>query len=96
MANDNMELPPGVVTSDDIPETLYWLLRVEKYGPLYSGGQARQPVHFVKDLEYAEIGRNRYRRTKEANSRNTVAQEDEGPPAKRIDLMSRFGKPGSA
>ena len=51
------ELPPGVEVPDELPDALYWLLWVEKYGHVRGGGSLDQPWFFIQDVEAADLGR---------------------------------------
>ena len=68
-AQDGMEVPPGVEPSDTMPDALYWLLQVEKWGLPRTGGLIDQPYFFMKDLEAAALGRARYEQVKDYNLR---------------------------
>jgi len=62
-----MELPPNAEVSDEIPDVLYWLYLVEKWGPMQSGGHLEQPWFFMQDLEAAGVGRVRVEEVRAAN-----------------------------
>ena len=64
-----MDLPPDIETSEEMPDALYWLLIVEKWGFPVSGAYLEQPWHFMQDLEAAMMGRARMEEVKAANVR---------------------------
>jgi len=64
-----MEVPPDIVTSEEMPDALYWLLVVEKWGFVVSGAYLEQPWHFMQDLEAAMMGRARMEEVQAANAR---------------------------
>ena len=64
---------PGTETLE-MPDCLYWLLRVERWGPIRAGGQIDQPYHFIEDLEWAAVGRNRAQRAGAANAAASAAE----------------------
>jgi len=68
MAQEGMELPPGVEPTE-MPDCLVWLLQVERWGHPLSGGYLQQSWHFMKDLEAAALGRARIENIRNANLR---------------------------
>lgn len=64
---------PGTETLE-MPDCLYWLLRVERWGPICAGGQIDQPYDFLQDLEWAAVGRNRAQRATAANAAASAAE----------------------
>ena len=67
-AKRGMQLPPDAVPEPQIPPALYWLLWVEKHGPVHAGGSLDQPWHFMQDLEAAALGRMRVDEIAQANA----------------------------
>ena len=60
-----------------MPEPLYWLLQVERWGMPHGGGFIEEPYHFMQDLEWAAIGRDRYEAAQAANRRLRQQRESE-------------------
>lgn len=58
----------------EMPDCLYWLLRVERWGPVCAGGQIDQPHDFMVDLEWAAVGRNRAKRAMAVNAASSAAE----------------------
>jgi len=56
-AVDGDPIPGQEDAADEMPEPLEELRRVEKFGLPRAGGLYDQPYHFMKDLEYADLGR---------------------------------------
>jgi len=64
--------PQGNLGSEDvdeeeltIPESVMWLERLETYGLLFPGSWSEQPHHFMNDIEWAKLGKMRYRNIRE-------------------------------
>jgi len=68
MAQDGLELPPGI-NPTEMPDCLIWLLQVERWGLPLAGGHLNQPHHFMMDIEAASLGRARVTATRTANLR---------------------------
>lgn len=86
----------------EMPEALEWLLRIESWRallgdlPLRPGGLLEQPYHFVEDLLWADLGRQRAYRAQEINSAAAAAEasrteESDTTNAPTIDLGEVLG-----
>lgn len=73
-----------------MPDCLYWLLRVERWGPVCAGGQIDQPYDFMQDLEWAAVGRNRSRRVVAANAASSAAESKAQLQALNAKLAQMF------
>ena len=77
-ARAGIKIPDYDRSTDELPDTLYWLQRVEKWGPLFSGGQLEQPFHFMQDIEMAALGRTRALSAMNTNKPVESSQVTEG------------------
>lgn len=75
-----------------MPDCLYWLLRVERWGSIRAGGQIDQPYHFLQDLEWAIIGRNRARRSSAVNAAASAAESRVQMKALNAKLAKMFSQ----
>ena len=80
----------GGVETLEMPDCLYWLLRVEHWGPICAGGQIDQPHHFLQDLEWAAVGRTRARRATSANAAISAAETRREIKALNAQLAKAF------
>lgn len=53
-----------------IPEPYIWWLRIEKWGLPHGQGIVAEPSHFMNDVEWAGVGRQRYQQIVDFNARN--------------------------
>ena len=60
MTQAGLDLPPGVEPPSEIPDALYWLMRVEKWG--LKKDVWEEPVYFMEDLGAAMRGRAQFQR----------------------------------
>ena len=80
----------AAVEVPEMPDCLYWLLRVEQWGAVGAGGQIDQPHHFLQDLEWAAVGRNRARRATSANAAISAAETRREIKALNAQLAKAF------
>lgn len=75
-----------------MPDCLYWLLRVERWGPIRAGGQIDQPYDFLQDLEWAIIGRSRSRRVVATNVAASAAESKAQIKALNAKMAKMFSQ----
>lgn len=85
---------PGT-ESLEMPDCLYWLLRVERWGPICTGGQIDQPYDFMLDLEWAAVGRNRAQSVTAINAANAAAESKRQLQALNAKLAKMFTTQGA-
>lgn len=62
--------------TEPMPEPLYYLRLCERWGLPRGGGWTENPVYFLRDLEYAALGRERFRAAQRQNAQQQSTIHD--------------------
>jgi len=68
-AKAGKQIPGHEDAGDEMPEPLYWLLQTERWGLPHGGGYLDEPYYFMRDIEWAALGRDRYEAAQAVNRR---------------------------
>lgn len=64
----------GLQTFEFVPEPIFWLRFIDRYGLPLEGGWLDQPIFFMRDIEAARMARDRYDAEKGDESLKLLAQ----------------------
>jgi len=77
-----------------MPDPLYYLRLCERWGLPREGGWSENPIYFLRDLEYAALGRERYMAAERINAQQQSTIHDPDALLERAigDLTGKTAK----